>query len=316
MDPKPFNTGYLDEIDGHLVYYAEFGNPKGEGIVVLHGGPGSKSKPKHIKNYDLKRYRVITFDQRGCGKSTPAGEITHNTLQDLINDIERLRIKLKIEKWFVAGGSWGSTLALAYTQAHPENVKGLLLSSIFLARKRDIEWAFTQTGGISRFFPDLWERRLEFLNKYNAAPENAADVLLKRITEGRPDVINDIAAGISNWEGNLMDALEDLKLISPEDIEDEEIAATKIFLHYEKNNYFLKDGQLLTNLNRIKNIPAIIVHGRYDLLCPAEQAWDVYKSLADAEIIILPSSNHHLTAEGERAKALAFNNFLDRKTKH
>ena len=313
MNPKPFNTGYLEEQDGHKVYFAEYGNPKGEAVVTLHGGPGSKSKAKHVKPYDLQQFRVITFDQRGCGESQPAGETNANTLQDLVSDMERLRSKLVIEKWFVAGGSWGAALALAYAESHPDKVKGLLLSSIFLARPRDVEWAFTKSEGIERLFPDLWEKRIEFLNKHNVTPANAAKVLLEKMEFASPEEVKEIAAGVSNWEGNLMNAQEDLQFTAPEDISDEDIAGVKIFLHYESNDFFLEPDQLLNELDKIKLIPTIIVHGRYDVLCPVEQTWEVQKRLVHVETVILPTSNHKLTAEGEIAKKFAFNSFLNKQ---
>jgi proline iminopeptidase len=310
MNPKPFNTGYLPEKDGHQIYFAQYGNPKGEVIITLHGGPGSKSKPKYAGVYNLKKYRVITFDQRGCGNSLPAGEISHNTLQDLVADMERLRSKLKIKQWFVAGGSWGSTLALAYAEEHPKNVKGLLLSSIFLARPQDEEWSFTKSGGIERLFPDLWEKRLKFLEKYQATPSSAAKILLEAIQSQNSKTVAEIVAEVDNWEGNLMTAQEGLNFTDPEEVDDKNIASTKIFLHYEANNFFLKPNQLLKNINKIKSIPAIIIHGRYDILCPVKQAWEVKKNLPKSEIVILPTSNHDLTADGEVARKLAFDRFL------
>jgi proline iminopeptidase len=309
MNPKPFNTGYLPERNGHKVYYAQYGNPKGEVVVMLHGGPGSKSKAKYVKPYDLGKFQVITFDQRGCGESLPAGETGNNTLQDSVSDIERLRSELKIKKWFVAGGSWGATLALAYAEAHPEKVRGLLLSSIFLARPRDVQWAFTQDNGIQRLFPDLWEKRMEFLKKYKVTHANAAKVL-----SGSHKTIKDVVVGVSNWEGNLMNAQEDLSFTDPEDVGDEDIAGVKIFLHYEANNFFLKPDQLLKGLSKIKSIPTVIVHGRYDALCPVEQTWEIQKKLSNVETVILPTSNHKLTAEGEIAKKFAFNKFLLEQT--
>lgn len=316
MNPKPFNTGYLQEKNGHKVYYAQYGNPKGEAIVILHGGPGSKSKSKYVKPYDLEKYQVITFDQRGCGESLPAGETQNNTLEDLLSDIERLRLELKVKKWFVVGGSWGATLALAYAEAHPEKVRGLLLSSIFLARPRDVEWAFTQDNGIERLFPDLWEKRMEFLKKHKTNPADAAKVLLKKIQSSSPDTIKDVVAGVSNWEGNLMNAQEDLSFTDPEDVGDDDIAGVRIFLHYEANDFFLNPDQLLKGLSKIKSIPTIIVHGRYDVLCPLEQTWEVQKKLSNVETIILPTSNHRLTAEGEIVKKFAFNKFLDKQAKN
>lgn len=310
---KPFNTSFLPEIDGHKVAFFQYGNPKGEAVLLLHGGPGSKHKSKSADSYDLEKYHVIAFDQRGCGKSLPSGEIESNTLSDLIIDVERLREELKIKQWFVAGGSWGATLALAYAQAHPKRLKGLLLSSIFLARARDVQWAFTKDNGIDRLFPDLWEDRMAFLNKYKTNPATAAKDLLAQINNGLKDVVNEIVAGVSNWEGNLMNAQEDLIFIAPEDVEESDISAVKIFLHYEANNFFLKSNQLIENLSKIKLIPTVIVHGRYDLLCPVEGTWEVQKGLDNVEVIILPTSNHRLTADGTVAKGLAFNLFLEKQ---
>ena len=313
MNPKPFNTGYLPKQDGNKVYFTQYGNPKGEAVVSLHGGPGSKSKPKYVKEYELEKYHIIAFDQRGCGESTPSGEIKSNTTQDLITDIERLRSRFKIDKWYVAGGSWGATLALVYAETYPKSVKGLLLSSVFLARPRDVKWAFTEVNGIERLFPDLWEQRLKFLNKYKVKSNNAAKLLLKKIKTSKPEMVKEIVAGVSNWEGNLMNAQEDLNHIDPEDISDSDISAAKVFLHYEANNFFLKPDQLLKNANKIRSIPTIIVHGRYDVLCPVEQTWELQKDLVNVETIILPTSNHKLTAEGEVAKRLAFNYFLSKQ---
>ncbi len=313
MNPKPFNTGYLPKKDGHKVYFSQYGNPKGEAIVTLHGGPGSKSKPKYIKVYDLEKYQVVAFDQRGCGESKPSGEVKSNTTQHLIKDIERLRLELNIDKWYVAGGSWGAALALAYAQAYPKMVKGLLLSSVFLARDRDVKWAFAENDGIERLFPDLWEKQQDFLEKYGVKSDNAAKFFLKKIHTAKPKVVEDIVAGVSNWEGNLINAQEDLIFVDPEDVSEDDISATKIFLHYKANNYFLKPNQLLKDLDKIKAIPTIIVHGRYDVLCPVEQMWEVQKGLSNVETIILPTSNHKLTAEGEIAKGLAFKYFLSRQ---
>lgn len=311
ITPKPFNTGYLEEQDGHKVFFSEFGNPTGDAIVILHGGPGSQSKPKQIKGYDLEKYHVISFDQRGCGKSEPAGKIESNTLNDLIQDMERLSTKLSIDRWFVAGGSWGATLALAYAQTHTDKVKGLLLSSIFLASPRDVSWAFTSGGGIERLFPDVWEQRMDFLSHYQTDPANAAKELLEKLNSATPDDAKSISAGVSNWEGNLMNAQEDVHYIAPDEIEDRDIAATKIFLHYESNHFFLDQDQLVNNLDKIATIPTVIVHGRYDLLCPVEATWEVKKKLNKSQVLILPTSNHRLTAEGEIARKLAFNLFLN-----
>ncbi|KKU20547.1 MAG: Proline iminopeptidase [Microgenomates group bacterium GW2011_GWC1_46_16] len=313
-NPKPFFTGYLPEQDVHQIYYEQYGNVKGPVIVVLHGGPGSKSRSKQAGTYDLSKYHVILFDQRGCGQSTPAGKVTDNTTQKLVEDIERIRLQLNLTHWFVAGSSWGSTLALTYAQTHPDRVKGLLLGSVFLGRARDEEWAFSREGGISRLFPDLWEERQEFLKKHHATTSNAAQVLLKMIETGSEKEVKVATAAVRNWEGNLMTAQENLSFIDPEDIEEEHINEAKIFLHYETHDFFLTENQLLKNIDTIKSIPTILIHGRYDLLCPAEQIWALAKKLQHAETIILPTSNHRLTADGEIARKLAYNFFLSKHT--
>lgn len=308
--PKPFSTGLLPELDGHKVSFSQFGNTQGPAIVILHGGPGSQSKPKQVKGYDLTKYHVILFDQRGCGKSEPAGEINNNTLADLLGDMERLRTELHIDRWYIAGGSWGSTLALTYAQQHPDKVKGLLLSSVFLARPRDVDWAFTASDGIERLFPDVWEERAAFLKQFQAKPSNAAKVLLQILVSGTPETAKRIAAGVGNWENNLMNAQEDVQYLTADEIDDDDVAATKIFLHYESNHFFLAPNQLEQSLNQIATIPTIIVHGRYDLLCPIEALWVIQKQLPQAEVLLLPTSNHKLTAEGEIARKLAFTLFL------
>lgn len=314
MNPKPFNSNYLEDQDGHQVWYAQYGNPNGPAVVSLHGGPGSKSKLKHIQGFELDKYHVIAFDQRGCGKSEPTGEIAHNTITDLLADIERLRTELQIEKWFVAGGSWGSTLALAYSETYPERVLGLLLRSIFLARETDIAWSFTSKIGIAKLFPDLWEQHQKFFETYKTSPQSAAQVLLENIKSGSDEQIKQIVAGVNNWEGNLMTAQTDLNFMEPEDVDDETIASVKIFLHYQANNFFLKPNQILENIKQITHIPSVIVHGRYDALCPAEQMWQLHKALDNVETIILPTSNHRLTAEGEIAQNLAYNYFLHKQS--
>ncbi|PIR98847.1 prolyl aminopeptidase [Candidatus Collierbacteria bacterium CG10_big_fil_rev_8_21_14_0_10_44_9] len=303
-NPQSFNTDYLPEQDGHKVWFAQYGNPSGIPIVVCHGGPGDKSKPRHINRYDLDKYHVITFDQRGCGQSLPLGETKNNTLSDLVSDMERLCNILKIEKWYIAGGSWGSTVALTYAESFPEKTKGLLLSSIFLARQKDEEWSFTREGGITRIFPDLIEKRSSM----------TAKDLLNKLESGDEESVKEIVAGVMNWEGNLMTSQADIKLIDIVDVDEENIASARVFLSYQANNYFLELNQIIKNSDRLKNIPTIIVHGRYDLLCPMDNAWELHQHLSNSELVILPSSNHRLTADGEIAKNMAFKYFLSKQS--
>lgn len=315
LTPQAFHTDYLEEVAGHRIFFSQYGNPDGPAIVVLHGGPGSRSKPKQANGYDLTKYHLITFDQRGCGQSQPAAQLTANTTQDLITDMERLRAHLQLETWFVAGGSWGSTLALAYAEAHPDRVRGLLLSAVFLARPEDETWAFTGNDGVVKLFPDSFERRIAFLNSHATNPAEAAQTLLKTLETADLETAKAIVAGVNNWENNFMTAQEDIHFVTPDEVEESDIADAKIWLHYESHHFFLKPNQLVSDLSKIKHIPTVIVHGRYDVLCPVENAWTLQRQLEHVDTIILPSSNHKLTAEGEIARKLAFGWFLDRETR-
>lgn len=314
-NPKPFSTGYLPEHQGHQIYYAQYGNKNGETIIVSHGGPGSKSKSRHVKSFDLSKYRVVQFDQRGCGKSLPQGETKHNTTSDLISDMERLRETIGVSEWYVAGASWGSTLSLLYAEAHPNRVKGLMISSIFLGRKKDVEWSFTKAGGVERMFADLWDHRVNFLQKFGATPANAAQILLEKINSVEESEQKQIAAGVMNWEGNLMTAQSDIQITEPEDVTESDINEVKIFLHYDKNNSFIEEDQILKNISSIKNIPTIIVHGRHDVLCTIGQMWELCNKLSNVEYVILPTSNHKLTADGDIAKRYAYRYFLAKQEK-
>ncbi len=313
-EPKPFETGYLPEQDGHKVYYACFGNETGIPIVHLHGGPGDKSKARHAAAFDLDTYQIITFDQRGSGQSEPPGKTENNTTQKLAEDIERLRQELNIESWFVAGGSWGSTLALLYAEAYPEAVRGLLLTKIFLARSVEGNWALWQEGGVQRLYPDAWEERLQFLRQYGANPKNAAPVLLKKLQNADEQTQKEIAAGVFNWESNLMSIRKNVSYLTAEDIDEAGIMGAKIFLHYEANNFFLKENQLLDNVNAIAHLPTIIVHGRFDVLAPLKQVWELRKYLNQCEVVVLPTSAHSFSADGNVAQKLAFEKFLQNNT--
>ncbi len=314
MQPKPFHDGYLPEQEGHSVYFAQYGNPEGEAVVLLHGGPGSCSKPRHAQSYDLERVQVITFDQRGCGESKPAGMLENNNTQRLVQDTERLREYTGIEQWFVAGGSWGSALALAYAQEHPERVRGLLLHALFLARPEEIAWAFQRENGLERLFPDVWERRLRFLERYGATPETAPRILLEAMRGADEGTQKDVAAGVINWESNLLSVTDDVSYKEAEDMDDSAVQSARIFLWYEANNFFLEENQLMCNMKRISRIPAVIVHGRYDVLCPLKQVWELKQWHENIDVVVLPSSGHKLSAEGQVARGLTFNWALERWT--
>jgi proline iminopeptidase len=295
---------------GHSVAYFEYGNPSGPAIISFHGGPGSRSKEKHASVFDLATYRVILFDQRGCGESAPTGDITHNTTQDIIADAERIRKKLGIQSWYVAGGSWGSTLALLYAQQFPARVNGLLLAAVFLADKDTTRWSLQDTQGAAQFVPDVLKVRQAFLDSYHTTPETAAKDLLGRLTSANEDEQRIITAGVMNWEGNLFSLTSEVSYTAPEDVDERRIADTKIFLHYEAHDWFIKNNQVIQNIGTIKHLPTIIVHGRYDILCPIKKAADVADSLDNAELVIAGGSGHSLSVEGNEIKRLAFDRFL------
>jgi len=313
--PKPFTEGYLPEEDGHKIYYAQYGNPDGEVIVSLHGGPGDQSKPGHIQTFDLETYHVVVFDQRGCGKSTPAGRLEENTTQKLISDIERLREVIGVEKWFVTGGSWGSTLALAYAEQHPVRCKGLLLWGIFLGDGAAVHWAFSKPDGAGALYTDLWSEREEIIKKYETSPETAATDLSKQLSEADEERKKEIVSDIMSWEANLITSTKDVQLIDPADVDEKMITYVTVYLHYEANHFCLMDDELLENIDKIKAIPMIIAHGRLDILCPFRGAWQLAQKHGTADLVALPQSNHKFSADGMIARKFIYESFLKDHTK-
>ncbi len=304
----------LEEDQGHTVYFAEYGNQNGKPILAFHGGPGSKSRPAHAERYDLSKYRVILFDQRGCGKSTPLGEIENNTTEDLLKDTERIREKLGIDTWFLSGGSWGSTLSLLYAIKYPDRVKGLLLSSIFLADHDSVKWATEDAKGVARLMPDVWAKRMEFFKKFNIKLETQNADILRALATASPEEQKEIAAGAQNWEGNLFTTQAPISYKNPEDMTEADIGATKIFAYYEMNQEFIPDNYILEHIADIQQCPAVIVHGRYDILCPLEKAAALKEKMRDCELVIAHSSGHKLTPEGEMIQKMAYDRFLEHQT--
>ena len=308
--PIPFNEGWLDELDGHRIYYAEYGNPVGEAIVSFHGGPGSCGKPKYAGLFDLEKYRVIIFDQRGGGKSEATDRLANNTTDDIIADTERLRQALNISTWFVTGGSWGSALALIYAIRHTRAVKGLLLSGIFLADHQTIAWSSGADSGIKAMFPDVWEEYRVALKPYRATPENAATVLSKKLKTADPGTKQAIAATVLNWEHNVSNNLSDVAYRLPADISETEIISVGIFLHYMANHCFIPDGYIINNASKLAQAPTVMVHGRYDLLCPYQGPWQLKQQLPKSELVTIPQGSHLFSADGQVAQRYIFASFL------
>jgi proline iminopeptidase len=288
---KPFNSGNLRVSPVHEIYYEESGNPRGKPVVFLHGGPGGGTDPKMRRFFDPKRYRIVLFDQRGCGRSKPAANLEDNTTWHLVSDIEAVREHLGIDRWQVFGGSWGSTLALAYSQKHPERVTELVLRGIFLLRRWELNWFYQDPGGAAALFPDLWEHYLEPLSA-----EERKDCIrsyYQRLTSTDEKVLLEAARAWSIWESALSYIKFNRNYISRAGEAEFAAAFARIECHYFVNGGFLdRETQLLDDVHKIRHIPATIVQGRFDVVCPMRSAWDLHRAWPEAELKIVPDSGH------------------------
>jgi proline iminopeptidase len=286
---EPRRTGVLEVSGGHRLHWEECGNAAGKPVVFLHGGPGGGTTEKHRRFFDPRRYRIVLFDQRGCGRSTPHASLEANTTWDLVADIERLREHLQVERWQVFGGSWGSTLALAYAQRHPERVSELVLRGIFLLRQREIAWFYQY--GASAIYPDAWERYLHHIPEAERGDLVAA--YHRRLTSPDPGVRLEAARCWSGWEGATSKLVPDSDLIGHMEEDDVALAMARIECHYfVHRGWFETDDQLLRDVPRIRHIPAVIVQGRYDVVCPLDSAWALHRSWPEADFVITPDSGH------------------------
>jgi proline iminopeptidase len=293
---EPYRDDFLEVPGGHRLHFEECGDAKGKPAVFLHGGPGGGIEAKHRGHFDPGAYRIVLFDQRGAGKSTPHAGLENNTTWDLVGDMERLREQLGIERWLVFGGSWGATLALAYAETHPERVTELVLRGIFLGREREVRWLYEE-GGAGRFFPDRWE---EYLAPIPAGERGDLVGAYHRRLTG-PDTAERAACARawSVWEGSISrlqaDEEEVRKFAEPEF----SLAFARIESHYFVNRCFLEsDGQLLDGVERLRSIPGIIVQGRYDVVCPPETAWELHRRWPGSELVIVPDAGHAASEPG------------------
>ncbi|MSP18557.1 MAG: prolyl aminopeptidase [Bdellovibrionales bacterium] len=291
----PYSSGRLKVSELHELYFEESGNPKGKPVVFVHGGPGGGTEAKHRRYFDPRKYRIILFDQRGCGKSTPHASIVDNTTWHLVDDMEVLRKEMKVEKWQVFGGSWGSTLAIAYAETFPERVSELVLRGIFLLRQKEIDW-FYQSGA-SAIFPDAWEAYL------NTIPENERHDMVsayyKRLTSPDKNIQLQAAKAWSVWEGSTSQLFPEADFISHYGDSEFAIAFARVECHYFINKGFMKtDGQLLKDVGKIRHIPGVIVQGRYDVVCPLDSAWALHRAWPEAELIIVPDAGHSAFESG------------------
>jgi proline iminopeptidase len=293
--PEPYASGFLPVSDLHTIYWEESGSPAGKPVVFVHGGPGDGTNPQYRRFFDPEEYRIVLFDQRGCGRSTPYAEIRENTTWDLVADMERLRALRGIERWQVFGGSWGSTLGLAYAQKHPDRVTEMVLRGIFLLRSSELRWFYQE--GASHIFPDAWEA-------YEAAipPEERHDYLAayhRRLTSPDPAVNLPAAKAWSIWEGSTSKLLPDPAYAAHFGDEARALAFARIESHYFAHRAFLDaDDQLLRDVPRIRHLPATIVGGRYDLVCPIRSAWDLHRAWPEAELMIVPDAGHSALEAG------------------
>jgi proline iminopeptidase len=305
---QPARTWRFPVSDLHTLYLEESGNPQGVPVVFLHGGPGGSCEPGHRRFFNPEFYRIILFDQRGSGKSRPHASLEQNTTWDLVADLEKIREFLEIERWVVFGGSWGSTLALAYAQTHPERVLGLILRGIFLARDKDVNWFFN--GEASRILPESWEHFIEPI-----PPEERDDIIgayYKRLTSSNEIVRMGAAKAWSIWEGSSVTLLPDKNVV--DHFSDPHIALSiaRIECHYFRNQSFFRPNQLLEDMDRIEDIPGYIVHGRYDMVCPIDQAVLLQQHWPAAELKVIGDAGHAVTEHGiSRALVNCCNLMLD-----
>ncbi len=291
----PYQSGMLQVSDLHQIYYEQSGNPQGKPVVFLHGGPGGGSIPMYRQYFNPDRWRIIIFDQRGCGKSTPHAELRENTTWHLVADIETLRTHLGIDQWVVFGGSWGSTLSLAYSQTHPERCLGLILRGIFLLRQKEIHWFYQE--GASYIFPDAWEEYLKPI-----PPDERQDLLTayyKRLTDPDRTVQLTAARAWSVWEASTSKLFQDPALIST--FAADEFAAAFECHYFMNKGFFESDNQLIEKVDRIRHIPAVIVQGRYDVVCPMVSAWELHQAWPEAEFIVIPDAGHSMMEPGIRS---------------
>jgi proline iminopeptidase len=286
---QPFKTHRLKVSDVHELYLEEVGNPNGQPALFLHGGPGAGLSPRHRRFFDPKHYRVILMDQRGCGKSQPHASLQDNTTWDLVSDIEKIREYLGIKKWLVFGGSWGSTLALAYSETHPQSVQALVLRGIFLCRKEEIDWFYQK--GCDLIFPDLWEKYVAPIPQEERG--QMIQAYYKRLTSEDQQTRIAAARAWSGWEGSTIKLLPDPATVSTFEELHMSLSIARIECHYFINRcWFKTDNQLIENISRIRHIPAVIVHGRYDVVCPIKNAWDLHKAWPESQLQIIADAGH------------------------
>jgi proline iminopeptidase len=295
---RPYQSGYIQVSKLHKIHFEEHGNPRGKPLVFLHGGPGGGIDKIHPRYFDPKKWRIVLFDQRGCGKSKPFSELRENTIWDLVADIEKLRRHLGLDRWVVTGGSWGSTLSLAYAQTHPARCKALVLRGIFLLRQSELRWFYQE--GACHIFPDAWEQYLAPI-----PPRERSNMMMayyKRLTGRSRRVRMQAARAWSIWEASTSKLYLDPALIKKFGSGKFADAFARIEAHYFVNRAFLRrDDQLLRDVHKIRHIPGVIVQGRYDVVCPIRSAWDLHRAWPEAKLVVVPDAGHSMSEPGIRS---------------
>ena len=286
---EPHRSGHLAVGDGHEIYWEECGNPDGKPVVFLHGGPGAGCEARARRFFDPARYRIFLFDQRGCGRSRPRASLEHNTTWDLVADIERLREMFGVERWQAFGGSWGSTLALAYAESHPERVTKLVLRGIFMLRRKELDWFYQE--GASFMYPDRWEEYVAPI-----PPAERGDLMRafhRRLTGEDRDAAQAAARAWAVWEGSTSYLLTDEENVRKWGEDEFALAVARIECHYFVNGGFMRsESQLLDDVGRVRHIPATIVQGRHDVVCPMTTAWELHRAWPEAEFEVVGDAGH------------------------
>lgn len=298
---EPFQTGLLDTGEGHTLYWELCGNPQGKPAVFLHGGPGSGCTADHRRLFDPQKYCVLLFDQRGCGRSTPHASLEANTTWHLVADIERLRKLLKVDRWLVFGGSWGSALALAYAETHPQVVSALVVRGIFTLRRAELLWYYQE--GASWLFPDLWEDYLAPIPLEERGDMMAA--YRKRLVGTDRSAQLAAAKAWSVWEGQTIRLLPDAANKAKHEEDDYALAFARIENHYFVHSGWLEEGQLIRDAHKLAGIPGVIVQGRYDVATPAKTAWDLHRAWPQADFRLVDDAGHAFNEPGILAELLA-----------
>jgi len=305
---EPFESGMLPVDSPHTIYWERSGNPNGQPVIVVHGGPGGGSQPEYRRYFDPKHYCIILFDQRACGRSTPHAELEGNHTMASVQDMETLRTHFGIDKWQVFGGSWGSTLSLIYAQTHPQRVSELVLRGIFMCRKKELQWFYQH--GASEIFPDAFAPYLAHIPQ----PEqhDLIGAYYKRLTSNDPKTQLEAARHWTSWEMATSKLIPDEDYLKKADDDHFSLAFARIECHYFINNIFLEDDVILNNIEKVQSIPGIIVQGRYDVVCPTISAWELHQAWPKSELKIVQDAGHSMGESGIAQELVAATNVFCR----